>query len=119
VGRETGDLDAVGVGDGDCVGDGEGGADVGVGVGVMLSLTEGIGDGCAAGEVCFCGDGVVLGVADSAAFDGAGDGVSDFAAFEGVGAGVLCAPDGDDFDFAAGVGVCFGAGGGALRSTPR
>lgn len=115
MGRETGDLDAVGVG----VGDGEGGADVDVGVGMMLSVTEAIGDDCAAGEVCFCGDGVLLGVADSAAFDGVGVGVSDFAAFEGVGVGVLCAPDGEDFNFAARVGVGLGEGVCVLRSTPR
>ncbi len=88
---------------------------------MMLSLTEGIGDDCAAGEVCFCGDGVLLGVADCAAFDGdgVGVGVSDFAAFDGVGMGDLCAPDDEDFDFAAGVGVGLGEGVCALRSTPR
>jgi hypothetical protein len=87
-------MDAVGVGVG-----------VGVGAGVTLSLTaEDIGDACAAGEISFCGDGVLRGVADVAAFDG-------------VGVGDLRAPDGEEFDF--GVGVGLGAGVCVLRSTPR
>jgi hypothetical protein len=82
----------------DAVGDG-------VGAGRMLSLpAEDIGDDCAAGEISFCGDGVLLGVAD-------------FAAFDGVGVGDLRAPDAEDFDF--GVVVGLGAGVCALRSTPR
>jgi hypothetical protein len=91
-----GDIDAVGDGDGD-------GVDVGVGAGVTLSLpAEDVGDVCAAGEISFCGDGVLLGVAD-------------FAAFDSVGVGDLRATDGEEFDFGVGV----GAGVCALRSTPR
>jgi len=79
VGLETGDIDAVGGG---------------VGAGRTLSLpVEDIGDDCAAGEISFCGDGVLLGVAD-------------FSAFDGVGVGDLRA--GEEFDF--GVGVGRGAG---------
>ena len=70
----------------------------------MLSLAaEGIGDVCAAGGISFCGDGVLLGVAD-------------FAAFDSVGVGDLRASDGEGFDF--GVGVGLGTGVCALRSTP-
>jgi hypothetical protein len=94
-----GDIDAVGDGDGD-------GVDVGVGVGVTLSLpAEDVGDDRAAGEISFCGDGVLLGVAD-------------FAAFDGVGVGDLRAPGCDDFDFGVGVGVGLGTGVCSLRSTP-
>lgn len=89
VGRETGDID--GLGDG-------------VGVGGLFSLsTEGIGDDCAAGEISFCGVGVLLGVGD-------------FAAFDGVGVGDLRASDGEDFDL--GVGGGLGTGVWALRSKP-
>ena len=92
VGRATGDIDGVG----DDVGAGE-----------TLSLpTEDIGDDCAAGEVSFCGDGVLLGVAD-------------FSAADGVGVGDLRGLGGEDFGFGAGVGVGLGAGVCALRSTPR
>jgi hypothetical protein len=92
-------MDAVGDGDGVDVGDG-----FGVGAGETLSLpAEDIGDDCAAGEISFRGDGVLVGVAD-------------FATFDGVGVGDLRAPDGEDFDF--GVGVGLGAGVCALRSTP-
>ena len=62
-----------------------------------------MGDDCAAGEISFCGEGVVLGVADCGAFDA-------------VGVGDLLTPDGVDFGF--GVGVGRGAGVCALRSTP-
>jgi len=73
--------------------------------GGTLSLpAEDMGDDCDAGEISFCGDGVLLGVAD-------------FAAFDGVGVGDLRAPDGEEFGF--GVGVGLGAGVCALRSTPR
>ena len=54
-----------------------------------------MGDDCAGGEISFCGDGVLLGIAD-------------FAAFDSVGVGDLRAPDGEEFDF--GVGVGLGAG---------
>jgi len=88
----------------DAVGDGVG-VGVGVGAGETLLLpAEDIGDACAAGEISFCGDGVLLGVAD-------------FAAFDGVGVADLRAPDGEEFGF--GVGVGLGAGVCALRSTPR
>ena len=63
-----------------------------------------MGDDCAAGEISFCEDGVLPGVAD-------------FAVFDGVGVGDLRAPDGEDFDFVVGVGLCAGVC--ALRSTPR
>ncbi|HWY50158.1 MAG TPA: hypothetical protein VNW72_01620 [Chthoniobacterales bacterium] len=104
VGRETGGTDAVG--DGDAVGVGDGdelGVVVGVGGTVLFAAGEDVGDGCAAGEISFCGDGVLLGVADVAAFDS-------------VGVGDLRAPDGVDFGF--GVGVGRGGGVCALRSTP-
>jgi hypothetical protein len=82
----------------DAVGDG-------VGAGGTLSLpAEDIGDDCAAGEISFCGDGVLLGVAD-------------FAAFDSVGVGDLRAPAVETFDF--GVGVGLGVGVCVLRSTPR
>jgi hypothetical protein len=107
VGRETGDIVAVGgadtVGDGDGIGEG---VDDGVGAGVTLSLNaEDVGDACAAGEISFCGDVVLPGVVDVAAFDG-------------VGVGDLRAPGCDDFDFGVGVGVGLGTGVCALRSTP-
>jgi hypothetical protein len=104
VGRETGDT--VAVGDADAVGDGEGvGVAVGDGVGVGLTLPLPTDDDRATGEVSFCGDGVLLGVADVAAFDG-------------VGVGDLRAPGCDDFDFGVGVGVGLGTGVCSLRSTP-
>jgi hypothetical protein len=102
VGRGTGDI--VAVGDGDGVGVGEG-VDVGdgVGAGVTLSLNaEDVGDACTAGEISFCGEGVLLGVADVGGFDGVG--VGDLRTLAAV-------------DF--GVGVGLGAGVCALRSTPR
>ena len=118
MGRETGD--AVGVDFGVTVGVAVDvgvavgvsvsvgvGVDVGdgVGAGVTLALAAGdVGDGCVAGEICFCGDGVPLGVADCTVFDA-------------VGVGDLRAPDGEDFAF--GVGVGLGRGVCALRSTPR
>ena len=99
--------DAVGVdvGVGDAVGVGvDVGDDDGIGVGETLSLAaEDVGDACATGEVSFCGDGVLLGVAD-------------FSAFDGVVVGDLRAPDGELFDF--GVGVGLGTGVCSLRSTP-
>jgi hypothetical protein len=65
---------------------------------VTLSLTaEDIGNACAAGEISFCGDGVL----------------------RGVGVGDLRAPGGEDFELGVGVGVGLGAGVCALRSTPR
>jgi hypothetical protein len=101
----------VAVGDADAVGDGDGeGVDVGdgvrVGAGVTLSRNaEDVGDDCTAGEISFCGDVALLGVADVAAFDG-------------VGVGDLRAPDGELFDFGVGVGVGLGIGVCSLRSTP-
>jgi hypothetical protein len=101
VGRETGEIDAVGDGDGDGVA-----VAAGVGAGATLSLTtEDVGDACAAGEISFRGDVVLLGVTDVAAFDG-------------VGVGDLRPPDGEIFDFGVGVGVALGTGVCALRSTP-
>ena len=106
VGRETGDVVAVADGDGDGFGEG---VDVGDGVGVrvgagvtLLLDTEDVG---VAGETSFCGDVVLPGVADVAAFDG-------------VGVGDLRAPDGELFDFGVALGVGFGTGVCALRSTP-
>ena len=93
-------MDAVGVGVEVGVGDA-----VGVGVGETLSLAaEDVGDASAAGEISFCGDGVLPGVADVAAFDG-------------VGVGDLRAPAVETFGL--GMGVGFGASVCALRSTPR
>ena len=85
------------------------GVDVGINVGLGAGATLGVGAGgvgeaAGNGEVSFCTDGVLPGVAD-------------FAAFDGVSVGDLWAPDGEDFDF--GVGVGLGAGVCALRSTPR
>jgi hypothetical protein len=103
VGRETGEIVAVGDGDGVAVAAGVGD---GVGAGVTLSLTtEDVGDARPAGEISFCGDVVLLGVADFSAFDG--DGIGD-----------LRAADGEDFGFGVGVGVGLGTGVCALRSTP-
>jgi hypothetical protein len=101
VGRETGEI--VAVGDGDGAGEGD---DVGAGVKLSLNAEE-VGDACVGGEISFCRDGVgvLLGVADCAVFDG-------------VGAGDLRAPDAELFDFALGVGVGLGTGVCALRSTP-
>ena len=100
VGREAGDIVAVGdadaVGDGDDVGEGVG-VDVGDGVGVGVTLSLPTDDDRATGDVSFCGEGVPLGVAD-------------FSAFDGVGVGDLRAPDGELFDFAGGVGVGRGTG---------
>lgn len=77
----------------------------GVGAGVTLS-TEEVGDGVSVDEVSSCGVGVLVGVAEVAAFDS-------------VGVGVLRAPVGEDFDFGFGVGVGLGTGVCAVRSTPR
>jgi hypothetical protein len=106
VGRETGDI--VAVGDADAVGDGVGegvGVDVGDGVGVGVTLSLPTDDDRATGEVSFCGEGVPLGVAD-------------FSAFDGVGVGDLRAPGCDDFDFGVAFGVGRGTGVCSLRSTP-
>jgi hypothetical protein len=89
---------------GDGVGEGVG-VDVGDGVGVGVTLSLPTDDDRAAGEISFCGEGVLLGVADVAAFDG-------------VGVGDLRAPGCDDFDFGVGVGVGLGTGVCSLRSTP-
>jgi hypothetical protein len=89
---------------GDGVGEGVG-VDVGDGVGVGVTLSLPTDDDRAAGEISFCGEGVLLGVADVAAFDG-------------VGVGDLRAPDGELFDFGVGVGVGLGIGVCSLRSTP-
>ena len=108
VGGETGDVDAAGVAvdTGVVVSDG---VDVGVEVGDTLSVrVADIGDNSSSGEASFCGDGVLLGVGDFAAFDGV---------TVGVGVRDLGGSAGEDFDF--GVDVGFGVGVCALRSTPR
>jgi hypothetical protein len=94
----------VGVDVGAVVGVG-GGVNVGLGAGATLGVgAGGVGDAAGNGEVSFCPEGALLGVAG-------------FAAFDGIGVGDLWAPDGEDFDF--GVGVRLGAGVCAVRSTPR
>ena len=104
----VGDGDGVGVDVGDGVGDGDGlGVDVGDGVGEGVTLSprgEGVGVDVGAAEVSFCGDGVLLGVAD-------------FVGLEGVGVGDLRVPGDEDFGF--GVAVGLGTGVCALRSMPR
>jgi len=78
---------------------------VGVGEGDTIGVeTEAVGDN--SGEVSFCGEGVGLGVGDTAAFVAAGATVGD-----------LCAAD-EGFFFAVAGGVGFGVGVCALRSTP-
>lgn len=102
----------MGVGVGDCVGTG---VDVGVGIAVCVGVgegdavaveTEGVGDD--SGEVSFCGESIGLGVGDAVAFVGVAVTVGDLRSVEA-----------DGFFFGVAVGVGFGVGVCALRSTPR